>query len=89
LFSILNSVNKRTLRFYPLTKASVFLVANFFGEIFFKKIYKIFPFFKNFRPKLKKNKVTMFSTHCSSKQPGYKRILINFSFRGWSVAKGV
>jgi hypothetical protein len=64
-------------------------VANFFGEMFFRKIYKIFPFFKKIAQNRKKIlKVAIFSPHCSSKQPGYKRILINFCFRGWSVAKG-
>jgi hypothetical protein len=45
-------------------------------------------FWPNIGKKIISNKIAMFLLHiCSSKSPGYKRILINFYFHSWSIAK--
>jgi hypothetical protein len=63
-------------------------VANFFGELFFKKSIKI-PFFQKLSPKIEKNsKKSPCFLHIVQATAGYKRILLNCCFRGWSIAKG-
>jgi hypothetical protein len=54
-FFILNVANKRTLRFNALSNAFFFGWLIYLEKFFKKKIYKILPFLKNFRPKSKKN----------------------------------
>jgi hypothetical protein len=61
-------------------------VANFF----LKKIFQKFPFIQKKTCQTLEiyfEKLPYFSTHCSSKQLRYKRILMNFYFQNWSIAK--
>jgi hypothetical protein len=60
------------------------------GGFFFKENLSNIPFYpKKTHQTLEIyfEKLPCFSTHCSSKQLRYKRILMNFSFQNWSIAK--